>query len=286
MEKAVRRDLHKMKAFVRFRTVDDGGEGPLHVAWFEPAHHIVEAVAPFFARRFAAMRWAILTPRRCVRWTPPHLASASSGAGLHFSPGARRDSAPPADAGEALWLTYYASITSEATHTIPPTAPYYAGRELNYAYYPQLVLAMVHRAADVPVLEMYFGYAWPTWLAAGAVMAFVLVRSLSTSAAALIAVALMLVGGDLSYLAAWWQHAQAPEWDYVLWPTNFLAPTMEVLHFNSWTPSLPITRIRGMRMRWLTRYCSVGAGLLSGRGIALPPADGFRSGALSEAAPH
>lgn len=114
MEKAVRRDLHKMKAFVRFRTVDDGGEGPLHVAWFEPAHHIVEAVAPFFARRFAAMRWAILTPRRCVRWTPPHLAGASSAAGLHFSPGARRDSAPPADAGEALWLTYYASIFNPA----------------------------------------------------------------------------------------------------------------------------------------------------------------------------
>ena len=36
MHKAVRRDMHKMKAFVRFRMLDDGGAQPLHVAWFEP----------------------------------------------------------------------------------------------------------------------------------------------------------------------------------------------------------------------------------------------------------
>ena len=58
-----------MTAFVRFRALDEGdGRGPLHVAWFEPEHHIVEATAPFFARRFTAMRWAILTPERSVHW--------------------------------------------------------------------------------------------------------------------------------------------------------------------------------------------------------------------------
>ncbi|MEO8080747.1 MAG: UdgX family uracil-DNA binding protein [Caldimonas sp.] len=106
MAQAVRRDMHKMKAFVRFRSLDDGLDAePLHVAWFEPEHHIVEATAPFFARRFTAMRWAILTPRRSVRW---------DGAALVFGPGARRDEAPPADAGEALWLTYYRSIFNPA----------------------------------------------------------------------------------------------------------------------------------------------------------------------------
>src|ERR1700742_805560 len=50
--KAVRRDEHKMHAFVRFREV--GRERDAHyVAWFEPEHHIVELAAPFFARRFA-----------------------------------------------------------------------------------------------------------------------------------------------------------------------------------------------------------------------------------------
>ena len=110
MARAVRRDLHKMTAFVRFRPLSgiegEGAEaGPLHVAWFEPQHHIVEAVAPFFMKRFAQMRWAILTPERCVRWDGHRLA---------FGPGARRDEAPAADAGEQLWLTYYEHIFNPA----------------------------------------------------------------------------------------------------------------------------------------------------------------------------
>ncbi len=107
MAQAVRRDMHKMKAFVRFRQVADQ-ERPgevLHVAWFEPAHHVVEAVAPWFARRFANMRWAILTPERSVRW---------DGEQLLFGPGGGRHDAPAPDAGEELWLTYYESIFNPA----------------------------------------------------------------------------------------------------------------------------------------------------------------------------
>lgn len=112
MAQAVRRDMHKMKAFVRFRTIEqaDGG-APLHVAWFEPFHHIVEAVAPFFVRRFTQMRWAILTPERSLRWEP---AAAGKEGTLTFGPAARREDAPPADAGEALWLTYYRHIFNPA----------------------------------------------------------------------------------------------------------------------------------------------------------------------------
>ena len=111
LAQAVRRDMHKMKAFVRFRTVADETfktrptGGPLHVAWFEPEHHIVEAIAPFFARRFTQMRWAILTPERCMAW---------NGAAIRFSPGAKKSDAPPPDAGEALWLTYYQNIFNPA----------------------------------------------------------------------------------------------------------------------------------------------------------------------------
>lgn len=112
MAQAVRRDMHKMKAFVRFRRIEqaDGG-GTMHVAWFEPFHHIVEAVAPFFVRRFTQMRWAILTPERSLRWEP---AAAGVPGSLTFGPGARREDAPPADAGEALWLTYYRHIFNPA----------------------------------------------------------------------------------------------------------------------------------------------------------------------------
>jgi probable DNA metabolism protein len=107
MAHAVQHDIHKMRAFVRFREVPDQ-DSPgqvLHVAWFEPGHHVVEANAPWFMRRFTQMRWAILTPRRCVEW---------DGNDLHFRPGAQRQDAPPADAGEQLWLTYYQSIFNPA----------------------------------------------------------------------------------------------------------------------------------------------------------------------------
>jgi uracil-DNA glycosylase len=106
MARAVRRDMHKMTAFVRFRPLALAeGQTVQHVAWFEPEHHIVEATAPFFARRFAQMHWAILTPERCVRW---------DGRALTFGPGASRSDAPPADAAEQLWLTYYTSIFNPA----------------------------------------------------------------------------------------------------------------------------------------------------------------------------
>ena len=105
LARAVRHDMHKMKAFVRFRPVHDAANEPLHVAWFEPENHIVAATAPFFARRFAQMRWAIMTPDLCVQWDGEQLA---------YSPGAQRSDTPGPDAGEALWLTYYANIFNPA----------------------------------------------------------------------------------------------------------------------------------------------------------------------------
>ena len=134
--KAVRREVHKMHAFVRFRPVplaDDAmdGTGPLYVAWFEPTHHIVQAAAPFFVQRFANMRWAILTPQCSLRWWPqaPHAAALadqgvqpefavqplrSRSGVLSWGPGAQASDAPGSDAGEALWLTYYAHIFNPA----------------------------------------------------------------------------------------------------------------------------------------------------------------------------
>ena len=106
LARQVRREIHKMHAFVRFKPVADE-DGEQHVAWFEPAHHIVRAASPFFARRFAAMRWAILTPRTCVAW---------DGHAMRFAPGATRAAAPALalDDGDALWLTYYRSIFNPA----------------------------------------------------------------------------------------------------------------------------------------------------------------------------
>ncbi|MET3664937.1 UdgX family uracil-DNA binding protein [Caulobacter sp. 1776] len=104
MAKAVSRAAHKMKAFVRFRRVE-GAADETYAAWFEPAHRVTEAVAPFFARRFTAMDWTILTPDACVAW---------DGERLLVSEGADPADAPSEDAQEELWRTYYASIFNPA----------------------------------------------------------------------------------------------------------------------------------------------------------------------------
>lgn len=104
MEKAVHRDMHKMTAFVRFREVQTE-QGSEYVAWHRPDHDILRATAPFFVRRFGAMRWAILTPEESAFWDT---------AELRFGPGAPRASAPAGDDLETLWRTYYSSIFNPA----------------------------------------------------------------------------------------------------------------------------------------------------------------------------
>ncbi|TCR63358.1 UdgX family uracil-DNA binding protein [Bosea sp. BK604] len=105
MARSVRRDIHKMTAFVRFREVADEEGAVTYVAWFEPEHHIVERAASFFVERFTGMRWSILTPRRSLHW---------DGETLHVAAGASRLEAPGDDAVEACWRTYYASIFNPA----------------------------------------------------------------------------------------------------------------------------------------------------------------------------
>jgi probable DNA metabolism protein len=112
MTRAVQRDMHKMKAFVRFKETPlsiDAQSGqraePWFVAWFEPEHHILGAVAPFFMRRFSAMRFSIMTPEASVHWDTKALA---------FGPGGAKADLPEHDAGEDLWRTYYASIFNPA----------------------------------------------------------------------------------------------------------------------------------------------------------------------------
>ena len=141
LEQQVRRDLHKMHAFVRFRKVEvdaidqanpfllqansllsqDGtvlsapvvdsasaAKGTEHfVAWYQPDHRILPLAAPFFAERFAVMDWSILTPDSSVSWDPRRKV-------LQFGPGLPREAAPSEDDLEDLWRTYYASIFNPA----------------------------------------------------------------------------------------------------------------------------------------------------------------------------
>ncbi|ODT79503.1 MAG: hypothetical protein ABS76_20205 [Pelagibacterium sp. SCN 64-44] len=105
MASAVRRDGHKMKAFVRFRQVGGCEGGEQFLAWFEPDHFTLESTAPFFARRFAGMHWGIVTPYASAWWDTENLC---------FGPGGRKADIPPEDAVEADWLTYYSAIFNPA----------------------------------------------------------------------------------------------------------------------------------------------------------------------------
>ena len=104
MGKAIRRDLHKMHAFLRFRRVEMAA-GERFVAWFEPDHHILAAAAPFFRDRFGSLVWTILTPQGRVSWT---------GGALVFGPPATRDEEAAGDGFEEGWRDYYESTFNPA----------------------------------------------------------------------------------------------------------------------------------------------------------------------------
>ncbi|MEI4470205.1 UdgX family uracil-DNA binding protein [Frigidibacter sp. MR17.24] len=103
--KAVRRDIHKMHAFVRFRELPAQGPRRRFAAWFEPTHPCLEPGVPFFARRFGDMDWAIATPGLTARFVDGVLT-------LHETP--PDQPRPPEDGTESLWQTYYASIFNPA----------------------------------------------------------------------------------------------------------------------------------------------------------------------------
>jgi probable DNA metabolism protein len=107
MEKAVHRDLHKMTAFVRFRKVDgDEDEGDAqYIAWFEPQHLILKPASQFFIKRFANMRWSILTPDGTLQWDRRTLTTG---------PGVPKSQAPAEDSLEDWWRTYYRSTFNPA----------------------------------------------------------------------------------------------------------------------------------------------------------------------------
>ena len=115
----VRRDASRMLGFVRFRpwmaqspTMNGSLESEperwghqnrreaWRVAWYEPRHRVLRLAAPHFVQRFPGHCWAILTPDACATWDM---------ADLEFHVEALAANAPPPDAGEACWLTYYAN---------------------------------------------------------------------------------------------------------------------------------------------------------------------------------
>lgn len=104
-DKAIRRDVHKMHAFVRFRRLGEEAGRESFAAWFEPTHRILRLTAPFFQRRFYGMDWAIVTPDARAIWQNEKLT---------YGPGGTKDEVPDSDVVEDQWRTYYGAIFNPA----------------------------------------------------------------------------------------------------------------------------------------------------------------------------
>ena len=149
MAKAVRRDLHKMHAFVRFRAVE--GEAERYAAWFEPEHFIVEATADFFVERFPAFVWSIFTPVGSLHWDK---------AALTVGPPGCRSDAPSQDDFEAGWQGYY-----ESTFNPARVNPALMRKEMPLKYWKNLpeaagIAGMIQSAPD-RVAQMIAAQAEP-----------------------------------------------------------------------------------------------------------------------------
>ncbi|MDS9469757.1 UdgX family uracil-DNA binding protein [Paracoccus sp. MBLB3053] len=104
MEKSVRRDIHKMHAFLRFRELPRQARRRRFAAWFEPQHNILEPAVPFFQSRFSDTDWMIATPG---------LSAHCEGGELTYREGSAPPDLPP-DASEALWGIYFENIFNPA----------------------------------------------------------------------------------------------------------------------------------------------------------------------------
>jgi len=105
-DSAIRRDRHKMHAFVRFRKIGETRfRKEQFAAWFEPDHFITELATPFFVRRFPNMDWIIVTPDCTAIW---------DGIELAFKPGGKKSDVPSDDAVEEQWKTYFSAIFNPA----------------------------------------------------------------------------------------------------------------------------------------------------------------------------
>jgi probable DNA metabolism protein len=104
MAHAVRRDIHKMKANLRMRLLRDGHGYDLQLGSHDPVHHVLEAVAPWFAKRIPHTRWAIFTPERSVR--------CDAGT-LRYGAGVPTAQLPGLDGDDAAWLAVYDRVFPE-----------------------------------------------------------------------------------------------------------------------------------------------------------------------------
>jgi DNA polymerase len=107
MAHAVRRDIHKMKANLRLQPAHDAQGQEWQVGGYEPAHHVVETVGAWLAKRLPATHWALFTPARSVRCVDGELL---------FGPGIPAAETPQLGAPEQEWMDCYQRVFASHDH--------------------------------------------------------------------------------------------------------------------------------------------------------------------------
>lgn len=120
MADRVREDVHRMRTFIRFRTIGEAHQ-EYFVSWHRPDHDIVELLAPHLSRRYPNIRWSVFTPQRTVHW---------DGHKITLAAGVPSSELPPEDShagATELWRKYWgSSVVSPKSsadrfrHDVPP----------------------------------------------------------------------------------------------------------------------------------------------------------------------
>jgi probable DNA metabolism protein len=136
--KAVRRDIHKMHAFVRFREQEMDSK-KFYAAWFEPQHYTLRRGVPFFVNRFANMDWMIATPIGTALYVERELT---------FGPARTKPDAAGDVVLDELWLAYFRSIFNPSRVMLKAM-----GKEMPKLYWKNMpetaaIPDMIARAAD------------------------------------------------------------------------------------------------------------------------------------------
>jgi DNA polymerase len=100
MADRVREDVHRMRTFIRFRTIGEAHQ-EYFVSWHRPDHEIADLLAPYLSKRYPNIRWSVFTPQRTVHW---------DGHKITLAAGVPSSELPPEDshAGATdLWRKYW-----------------------------------------------------------------------------------------------------------------------------------------------------------------------------------
>lgn len=106
IQKKIKREIHKIHAFVRFELVKDENEpsGERYVAWMKTDHPCLKLAAPFFKRRFGDRSFSIFTPFESAHWNLKELTFTE---GMEFAPNR-------GESMDELWKSYYKSTYNPA----------------------------------------------------------------------------------------------------------------------------------------------------------------------------